>query len=737
MIFFREDNMDLKDLNEMDKKEQDRVNTVLKKHKSDKKIDINIFYDDFKLDGPYTSYNPSSSIDLKPFQLAPFFKNIILDIKPFKNKNEFEKYYGMSVERLVDLKSQGLFNFRLTNNYSDYYGLENDYLDLILYNNPPISNVINRAHGLLINNNDDSLIDIFKVIGDNEFNFGNLLNLDLGVSDPMVLSAMDMMAAFGDETKCGDDFEYKKVAVNNFINLWSCGYTKINDFFKMILQKGQGRLDWVFLFSNVYANFFSSPILESLNGTHMINSKLKYWADDLSILKLDKVFEDSDIPNGFKKEDSSFLNSDVAKIMNETMSMNTLLDDCDLDDYDFTGAIDALNSLEKIVDNKREKDIVDASLELKNQLSLASEIVGNMQENKSFSYDTVNRISLGFSYIGTLGSIAGGAEYNLLSTISSVISTALSTLSTTNLFNSLFDGINKLNKDNHICYIYDNYDKLNFSVTQRIYDVGADRSFSILNDDLTKKYNYYEYLYDNIPSLKILIDINVQKTISDGFSVSVNDPVMNYELNKFLQEISLNSKLKLLLQHYFLYGVAYFINDFKKEGEFKDVNVINPHYVRSINKNGKRYFKVNLNGIETVYDNDKISSFEGCSLVEKSLPIFDAFYYDVTKQSDRPLLYYDIIHNNRDWCEKNPFEIDKSIEFTKESLELCNKLNNKSHKILLLFQLGMLYQIKEDYRSSLDYYKESLKILNQCQSDNLDYYHNKIKSQIDEVSKLV
>lgn len=37
MIFFREDNMDLKDLNEMDKKEQDRVNTVLKKHKSDKK----------------------------------------------------------------------------------------------------------------------------------------------------------------------------------------------------------------------------------------------------------------------------------------------------------------------------------------------------------------------------------------------------------------------------------------------------------------------------------------------------------------------------------------------------------------------------------------------------------------------------------------------------------------------------------------------------------------------------
>lgn len=729
--------MELKELNEMDKTEQDRVNNLIKKHKSDKKIDINIFYDDFNLDGPYTSYNPISSVDLKPFQLVPFFKNIIIDIKPFKNKNEFEKYYGMSVERLVDLKGQGLFKFRLTNNYSEYYGLENDYLDLILYNNPPISNVVNRAHGLLINNNDDSLLDIFNIIGDDEFNFGNLLNLDLGVSDPMVLSAMDMMAAFGDKTKCGDDFEYKKVAVNNFINLWACGYNKINDFFKILLQIGQGRLDWVFLFSNVYANFFSNPVLESLNGTHMINSKLKYWADDLSILKLDKIFENPNIPDGFEKADQTFLNSDVAKIMNETMPMNTLLNDYDLDDYDFTGAIDALNSLEKIVDNKREKDIVDASIELKNQLSLASDIAGNMQENKSFSYDTVNKISLGFSYIGTLGSFAGGSEYSLLSTISSVISTALSTLSSTNLFNTLYDGINKLNKENHICYIYDNYDKLNFSIAERIYDVGADRNFLIFNDNLTNKYHYYEYLYKNIPSLKVLIDINAQNTIAEGYGVKVDNPIMNYELNKFIKEISLNSKLKLLLQHYFLYGVGYFINDFKSDGAFKDVNVINPHYVRTINKNGKKYFKVNLNGIETVYGNDKISSFEGCSLVEKSLPIFDSFYYDITKKSDRPSLYYDVILNNRDWCEKNPFKIDESIKVTKESLELCNKLNNKSHKILLLFQLGMLYQIREDYELSLDYFEDSLEVLNQCQSDNLIGYHNKIQTQIDKVSKLI
>lgn len=81
--------------------------------------------------------------------------------------------------------------------------------------------------------------------------------------------------------------------------------------------------------------------------------------------------------------------------------------------------------------------------------------------------------------------------------------------------------------------------------------------------------------------------------------------------------------------------------------------------------------------------------------------------------------------------------IDESIKVTKESLELCNKLNNKSHKILLLFQLGMLYQIREDYELSLDYFEDSLEVLNLCQSDNLIGYHNKIQTEIDKVSKLI
>lgn len=98
--------MELEDLKEMDKKEQERVEKIRKRHENDKKVDINVFYEDFKLTEPYTSFNPQSSIDLKPFQLSPFFSSVIIDIKPFQNESIFENHYGMNVERMFDLKKK-------------------------------------------------------------------------------------------------------------------------------------------------------------------------------------------------------------------------------------------------------------------------------------------------------------------------------------------------------------------------------------------------------------------------------------------------------------------------------------------------------------------------------------------------------------------------------------------------------------------------------------------------------
>ena len=341
--------MELEDLREIDKKEQERVEKIRKQHENDEKVDINVFYKDFHLDEAHTSYNPVSRVDLKPFQLAPFFKNVILDIKPLPSKEDFKKYYGMDVERCYDLKQKGLFKFRLSNNYQDYVNLDNDYLDLILSDNPPVANVVNRAHGLLVNNNDESINDLYHLIGGREFDFGRYILNDLGISDPYMISAFDILAGNTYNLKNAPDDIFKAITAHNVTKIWACGYNEINDIFKLLLGKGNGRLDWAFVFSNVYANILSNPILDSINGTQRMHSRIKYLAKDMSIQKLDSIFPDLKNPAHNLEFDESILSSDKLSIMTKTIDMPTLLNSDDLDDFDFKGAINALKTLENII----------------------------------------------------------------------------------------------------------------------------------------------------------------------------------------------------------------------------------------------------------------------------------------------------------------------------------------------------------------------------------------------------
>ena len=720
--------MELKDLQELDKKELDRIGTIAKKHASDEKIDINIFYKDYKLKGPHTNYYPHSIIDLKPYQLRPFFKNIIVDIKPFKTEHEFEKYYGMNVERMMDLKGNNLFKFRLTDNYSEYYDLDNDYLDSILYTEPPVSKVINNTYGLLINNNNTtSLNELIKFIENNEFNFGNLLNLDLGVKDPMVISAMDIYSGYGNNIIDADDKEYKSLLIKNMKKLWATENGEINNFLKILLNKYNGRLDWAFLYSTVYSNYLSNPILDSLNGTQMINSRLKYWAEDLSIQNLDKIFPNCKIPKPeVNINDTSILSSDFADSMNKTLRMNMILSDEDLDDYDFNGAINALASLELAIFNQRDEKIIDSEIELKNQLLVASDIAKDLQENKLNNLNIINQISLILGNVGTWVGLSEQPELNLISKISSIISTILSTVTSTSIYNRISNYLNKLNLDSHVCYIYDNFDKIN--LTHSNPKISKQETFIKFNDDLTKYYNYYEYLYSSIPSIKILIDTYVQKIISEGPHISSDNPQVEYEINEFIERISLFEKLKCLLQHRFLYGVGYFITEYDINNNIVDVNLINPHYVRTFVKNNTKYHKVIQNGEEIIYK-DKISSFEGCPLIENSIPLFDLIYSDITKIEDRPLLHHDFINQIQTMPLENVDDINKSIKHAKKSIKVCKLLDDKFHEIYLSRYLGNYYFSIGENRLAMNYFNSALCLMTQCKSSEvLD-----LKSEIEKI----
>lgn len=704
--------MELGDLKELDKKEQERVSNIAKKHESDKKVDVNVFYKDFNLDEPHTCYNPISSVDLKPFQLAPFFKNIVLDIKPLHSEDEFKKYYGMDVEKCYELKNEGLFKFRLSNNYTDYSNLNNDYLDLILDDKPPVSNVVNRAHGLLINGDDSSINDLFHLIGSKDFDFGRYMLNDLGLSDSYMISAFDIMAGHTYNLKNGDNEIYEIEMAHNFTKLWACGYNEINELFKLLLGTGNGRLDWAFVFSNVYANILSNPILDSINGTQMMHSRIKYLAKDMSIQKLDSIFPDLKNPAHNLEFDDSILSSDKLSIMTKTIDMPTLLNSDDLDDFDFKGAINALKTLEDIIDNKRIDEISGATQDLQNELISVGNIVKGLQEGKIRKKNILSNVSWGLSSVGFFGSLFGDNPYNWILGLVSAGGFLLDSAIKFDSIDWILNKLNKLHKDSHIIYIYDNYDKLKFKDLKNP-QINLKHNLTKFNDELTKKYEYYEYLYEKIPSIKVWIDIVIQNLIAGGSKVECGDPKIAYEINKMNKEISLDLKLKKWLFDHFLYGSGYLITEISKTKY--DAHSINPHFVRSINNSGKIKNYVLQDGERIICDN--IVCLNKFSIIEKNMLLLDTYYPEITKIDSRPTLIRDQLEINEKLVKDNYKNYDMIIKIFKESVELCRQLDDKIHEIDLLNKIGLCYIIKGRSEIAINYFNDANILAQSCMSD--------------------
>lgn len=704
--------MELGDLKELDKKEQERVSNIAKKHESDKKVDVNVFYKDFNLDEPHTCYNPISSVDLKPFQLAPFFKNIVLDIKPLHSEDEFKKYYGMDVEKCYELKNEGLFKFRLSNNYTDYSNLNNDYLDLILDDKPPVSNVVNRAHGLLINGDDSSINDLFHLIGSKDFDFGRYMLNDLGLSDSYMISAFDIMAGHTYNLKNGDNEIYEIEMAHNFTKLWACGYNEINELFKLLLGTGNGRLDWAFVFSNVYANILSNPILDSINGTQMMHSRIKYLAKDMSIQKLDSIFPDLKNSAHNLEFDDSILSSDKLSIMTKTIDMPTLLNSDDLDDFDFKGAINALKTLEDIIDNKRIDEISGATQDLQNELISVGNIVKGLQEGKIRKKNILSNVSWGLSSVGFFGSLFGDNPYNWILGLVSAGGFLLDSAIKFDSIDWILDKLNKLHKDSHIIYIYDNYDKLKFKDLKNP-QINLKHNLTKFNDELTKKYEYYEYLYEKIPSIKVWIDIVIQNLIAGGSKVEGGDPKIAYEINKMNKEISLDLKLKKWLFDHFLYGSGYLITEISKTKY--DAHSINPHFVRSINNSGKIKNYVLQDGERIICDN--IVCLNKFSIIEKNMLLLDTYYPEITKIDSRPTLIRDQLEINEKLVKDNYKNYDMIIKIFKESVELCRQLDDKIHEIDLLNKIGLCYIIKGRSEIAINYLNDANILAQSCMSD--------------------
>lgn len=623
-----------------------------------------------------------------------------------------KKYYGMDVEKCYELKNEGLFKFRLSNNYTDYSNLNNDYLDLILDDKPPVSNVVNRAHGLLINGDDSSINDLFHLIGSKDFDFGRYMLNDLGLSDSYMISAFDIMAGHTYNLKNGDNEIYEIEMAHNFTKLWACGYNEINELFKLLLGTGNGRLDWAFVFSNVYANILSNPILDSINGTQMMHSRIKYLAKDMSIQKLDSIFPDLKNPAHNLEFDDSILSSDKLSIMTKTIDMPTLLNSDDLDDFDFKGAINALKTLEDIIDNKRIDEISGATQDLQNELISVGNIVKGLQEGKIRKKNILSNVSWGLSSVGFFGSLFGDNPYNWILGLVSAGGFLLDSAIKFDSIDWILNKLNKLHKDSHIIYIYDNYDKLKFKDLKNP-QINLKHNLTKFNDELTKKYEYYEYLYEKIPSIKVWIDIVIQNLIAGGSKVECGDPKIAYEINKMNKEISLDLKLKKWLFDHFLYGSGYLITEISKTKY--DAHSINPHFVRSINNSGKIKNYVLQDGERIICDN--IVCLNKFSIIEKNMLLLDTYYPEITKIDSRPTLIRDQLEINEKLVKDNYKNYDMIIKIFKESVELCRQLDDKIHEIDLLNKIGLCYIIKGRSEIAINYLNDANILAQSCMSD--------------------
>lgn len=731
--------MEKRILLEKQNKAKDQVMNIVKKHEMDKKINIRDFYPDYDFNGPYSSFNPSSDRNLKPFQLLQFFKNIIIDIKPFKNEKDFISYYGMDVNQLLEQWGKGIFKFRLSHDYIHYANLENDYLDEILDKNPPVAPLINNANSILVNGSVFGFEKFSRYVGGKKLDFGNDLLLDLGGTDPLTIIAMDMMSGHGHSMVSFNENNYKYSVAENLSKLESCGFNEIVEFIKRFLDVGNGRLDWAFVFSNTYANFLSNPILDSLDGTHLVNSQMKQVANDLSIRHFENLFPklNLSVPNINVKD--SILSGDIAKIMCENINMPTLVDVEDLDDYDNDGPIKALGSLEKAIIDKNNNKIVDLSADLKNELISAADIVKDMQSGKKNILGLLTHFSLGFGVIGEIASNIVDPTMKPLFDALIAIGAAGEFVSDSRMFNLFLSKIQRFNKPNHVLYLYDTNEYLNFNTSKTI-KVSYNK-YLPFKDDLTKKYEYFEYLHENIPLLSALMNIE-NRYIFGGMQINSDNPEARQHIIDFMETNNIEYKSKMASYDLNLYGVAYIkrSNIYSRSIPELTIDVINPKFIRPKYNNGKivSYQMINsknkLEQIPVKY----IEQLEFPSIIESNIFFLDWVYPQITNKNNRPMLIHDIFEKNQKEIENNMHDNEKLKSILNSSLDACNELiNDKYHKAHILSALGGVHARNFEYEKAIEYFEEAQKVCDECCSREMEDYSLEISKLIVDSCSLI
>lgn len=738
--------MDGADLKEMDIKKSEEYGKINKKllGNKDEKIDILDYYHGINLNPPYSASNSVSTYAIKPYQLFPFFKTVIVDILPLPNEELFNEYYGMSVEDLIELEQKGKVVIRSPDLYEGYKNVEDDYLDPILSKSPPSSYLINTSYGNLINNKIAEEMEDAHNLFKKEFDFGNNLAMEMGMIDPLTIASFDIVNGSQPNLVDVDDQSYKTLTHNNFHKLSYSGYGNVNTFLKDLLAVGNGRMDYAFTYSTAYASFLADPILSSLNGTHMTNYNMKEILNDLILRTSNK-----ELQKLLLRKSSEILCYDIGKIFTEEISTPLLFNFEESIDYDHEGAINALKSLEDVLNAKNKNDVIDITNELKKEIYEAGQIAKDMRGSPEKNAKRIEKISTTIGFVGELEILIDDPYFKPLLEALKLFGKGGEMVSQTQTLQKAIERVIKLNKPDHVLYLYNNYE--NVSIRPKTDKIRIMKSRREFRDNLNQKYGYYEHIYKKIPIVRVLIDIDSRLTVGEGLSLDYRgenevegEEILNL-LNKWEMEYFPVEMFRLFIKHLLLYGRAYlFKNVIKKEGKTHiEPIIINPKFIRAVKKDKKLSYEIiDQNGRKRIISNEYIAAFippKNVSMIEKYIPVLDIIYPEITNKNSRPELLYDTIYSNLNKGSKFKGDIyNKSMEMFANTLKIAKSLENLVVEVTVLMAMGDLNKEFHYPKKALNFYEIAQNELDgNAYSTDMKQLENDLVGKIMETQELL
>ncbi len=260
---------------------------------------------------------------------------------------------------------------------------------------------------------------------------------------------------------------------------------------------------------------------------------------------------------------------------------------------------------------------------------------------------------------------------------------------------------------------YGKYDVDDYNLNKRVLEGNR-----VFKDNISRRYEYYEKLYREIPILRVLIDFETRNLIGKGPRLEYQGKIPNAKkLEKIQEGFNKNYPVefwRIMHNHLLLYGQAFMVKN-----NNSSYSIINPKCIRPIHNN---YRILDKRGKEKILPKDRVLSLDPSliSLIKYHIPLFDMVYPKITLKGNRPKLLYDIFFERLRIAENlifTDFEIPKKI--LEEILPISIKLKNIMYSTIVLKELADLHKKNQSYDEALEYYIKAQECLKNMVYSNI------------------